>query len=172
MHQLTRATALTLGVAIGWGALVALAWMPYRDPLTGFGLLGYISCVGFQVVLACVTTLAFSRRVPLLASLVIAFALFLALPLPSKRGFDVRVANATSSEARVTVTRTDSRPAQITLSVAAGQIGRYRSAPGDYSDSIPLVIQHGASRLSVSVADLRRHQVRVTDGQVVLADVQ
>jgi hypothetical protein len=172
MNRFTRATALTVGVSVVWGMLMALAWKPYLDPLTGFGLRGYVGYVGFQVVLAGLITVAFCRRWRLLGSLLIALALFLALPLPSKRGVDLRVANASSRPATVTVTRMDSASRHITLSVLSGEIVRYRSAPGDYSESIPFLIKDGTSRLSVTAAELRRHRVQLTNSEILLADIR
>ena len=172
MNRFTRTTSLTFGVAVVWGVLMALAWKPYLDPLTGFGLRGYIGYVGFQVVLAGLIAVAFCRHWRLLGSLLIALALFLALPLPSKRGVDVRIANGSSAPAQVTVTRMESGARHITLSVLPGQTVRYRSAPGDYSEAIPFGIEHGTSRLSVTVADLRRHQVQLTDSEILLADIR
>ena len=172
MKRFTRPTSFALGVAVAWGVLMALAWKPYLDPLTGFGSRGYIGNVGFQAVLAGITTVAFCRRWRLLGSLLAALALFLALPVPSKRGVDVRVANATSEKAHITVARTDSTARHISVSVSPGQILCYRSAPADYSESIPFTVEHGTSRLFVTVADLRKHQVRLTDEGIFLAEVR
>ena len=86
---------------------MAFAWKSYLDPLTGFALRGYIGYVGFQAVLAGAIAVAFSWRRRWLGSVLSAFALFLALPLPSKRGIDLRVENATSEPAQVTVVRED-----------------------------------------------------------------
>src|SRR5262249_10552188 len=116
MNRFTRTTSTTLGVSVVWGGLIALAWEPYLDPLTGFALRGYIGYVGFHVVLAGLITVAFCRRWRLLGSLLIALALFLAFPLPSKRGVDVRVTNASSALATVTVTHMDDKARHITLS--------------------------------------------------------
>jgi hypothetical protein len=146
---------------------MALAWRPYLDPLTGFGLLGYIGNVGFHVVLAGISTLAFCRHWRWLGSLLAALVLFLALPMPSKRGVDVRVVNETAVLAQVTVTRMGSTARHITLSISPGQTVSYRSAPGDYSERIQFVIEHGTLRLPVTVADLRQHQVRLTDSEIL-----
>jgi hypothetical protein len=172
MNRFTRTTSLALGVALAWGVLMALAWKPYLDPLIGFGLRGYIGYVGFHVVLAGMISLAFCRRWRLLGSLLVALALFLALPLPSKRGVDVRVVNATTAPAQVIVTRMDSTARHITLSLPHGQTVSYRSAPGDYSESIQFAIEHGTLRLPVTVADLRQHQVCLTDTEILLADIR
>src|SRR5262245_19164459 len=107
MSKFTRTTWIVLATASVWGLLMALTWRPYRDPLIDFGLRGYIGYVGFHVALAAVITVAFCHRWHLLGALLAGLALFLAPPVPSKRGIDVRVANETDTAAQIAVTRTD-----------------------------------------------------------------
>lgn len=151
---------------------MSLAWKPYLDPLIGFGMRGYIGYVGFHVVLAGMIAISFCRRWQLLGSLLVVLALFLALPLPSKRGVSVQVVNGTAAPAQVTVTRMDSTARRITLSLPPRQTFSYRSAPGDYSESLQFAIEHGILRLPVTVADLRLHRVRLTDSEILLMDVR
>jgi|ERR1044071_2123710 hypothetical protein len=113
-----------------------------------------------------------ARRAAKLGSLLVMLALFLALPLPSKPGVNVQVVNGMTARAQVTVTRIDSTARHITFSLAPDRIINYRSAPGDYSESIQFVIEYGTFRLPVSVADLRQHQVRLTESEIFLADVR
>ena len=147
---------------------MAFAWKPYLDPLTGFGLRGYIGYVGFQAVLAGAIALAFSWRRRWLGSGLAAFTVFMALPLPSKRGIDLRVENATSEPAQVIVVREDTTSRSISISIAPGQMVHYRTAPGDYSENIPFAIEHRKSRLTVTAGELRQHQVRLTDKGISL----
>jgi hypothetical protein len=152
--------------------LIALEWRPYRDPLTGFGLRGYIGYVGFHVALAAVVVIAFCRRWHLLGSLLAGLALFLAPTVPSKHGVEVRVSNTTDALLEVTVARTDISARHIVLAVAAGQTADYRSAAGDYQETLQFTIECGSHRLPVTVAELRTHRIRVTDSGLLLVEIR
>jgi hypothetical protein len=158
-----------LGVALAWGGLMAFEWQDCRDPLTGGGLRGYIFYVGLHVLVAANATLTFCRGWRLLGWVPLALALFLAPNLPSKPGLDVRVANATATRARVSVVLMDSPARRILLPVPPGQAISYWTASGDYPETTRFVIECGAQRLPVTVADLRQHQVRLTTSDILLA---
>jgi hypothetical protein len=168
MGRFARSTWLPVGVALAWGGLMALEWREYRDPLTGFGLRGYIFYVGLHLLLAANAALAFSRRWRMFGSLLAALALFLAPTVPSKSGVKVRVTNATTTPAQLTVARMDDTASRIMLSVPPGQTVTYRTAPGDYPEDTRFAIEHGSRRLPVTIAELRQHRVCFTGSQILL----
>ncbi len=172
VNRLTRIKLLTIGTPVAWGVLMALAWKPYLDPLSGVGLRGYIGYVGIHVALAGLIILTFYRHWRLFGSLLTFLALFCAFPMPSKPGVDGRVTNTSSISARVTVTPLSNAARHITLSVLPGETASYRSAPGDYSEAAQFAIKHGTSRLVATVADLRSHQVQLSDNTMLLVGNQ
>ena len=107
MSKLTRTPLVAIVTGMGWAVVIGYLWKAYRDPLTGFGPQGYSGYVGFHALLGAGIGVAIFRRWLLLASLLIVLALFLALPLPSKRGIDLRMENASSKPADVLIMRTD-----------------------------------------------------------------
>jgi hypothetical protein len=172
MSKLARTVLVAIVAGMGWAVVIGYLWKTYRDPLTGFGLQGYLGYVGFHALLGGGIGVAICRRWLLLASLLIGLALFLALPLPSKRGVDLRIENASGKPAEVHITRRDRNNRTLKIFVESGQRFLYRTAPGEYRETIPLLIKHGAAELSVTVADLRTNEVVITRGEIHLSGVQ
>ena len=165
LHSLSVPTAVTCA----WGLLMGLVWLPSIDPLLGLGLGGYMASVGCQIALAAFVAIAFCYRWRWLGALLAGLAFFLAAPVPSKSGFEVRVSNATDTLAEVTVARTDIPSRRIVIAVAAGQTVVYPSAPGDYLETFELTVEHGRHCLTTTVAELRTHELRVTDSGILLS---
>src|SRR5687768_1927958 len=172
VSKLLRTALVALATGIGWAVVIGYLWKASRDPLTGFGLQGYLAHVGFHALLAGAIGVAICRRWLLLASLLIGLALFLAPPLPSKRGVDLRVKNASANAAEILIIRTDRKNRRIEITVQPGQTYLYRTAPGDYRETIPLLIKHEAAELSLILADLRTNEVVITSGKIHLNGIR
>jgi hypothetical protein len=125
-----------LASAIGliWGTIIGWLWLPYAEPLTGFGRRGLLLLTLFHFGLAAAITLLFAMHWKLLGSLLVILVLFVAPPLPSKRGIDLRITNSETAPIRVLIQRVDRPSRKIVLEAAPGETLTYRTAPGDYRE--------------------------------------
>lgn len=156
--------------AVGWCALAAIWLSPYRDPLIGYGPVGYFKAMSLQVVFALLFMLLAHYKRRWLAGILGILAILLALPLPSKAGALIRVENRTPLPADVMLSRGDDSKRRVLLSVPMGQTTKYRTAPGEYPEGLQVVLENGTSRLTTTVIELRRCKVVLSETNLWLTE--
>ncbi len=156
--------------AAGWWALAAIWLSPYREPLLGYGTAGFLKAIFLQAALALLFVVLAHYKRRWLAGILGVLALLFALPLPSKAGALVRVENRTPVPADVTLSRGDDPKRRVLLSVPVGQTIRYRTAPGEYPESLQVVLENGTNRLTTTVIELRKSKVVLSETNLWLAE--
>lgn len=154
-----------------WGGSVALLERTSVEPIVGCGWPTLLALVTLNIGLGTgVAWALLSRRILLGFGLLP--LVFLILPAHSKPGANITFSNKTSTKAEVRISRADRPGRSSTLSVAAGSQATYRTAPGDYSESIKVDFSLGSSRLTASIGQLREGEVELTNSGFVLVEVR
>lgn len=166
-----RSVRPAIMLAALWGGLAAL-WNGHPlEPITGHGWPALIFTVGLNLALGFGVAWAFLSRAILLGCGLVPLVFF-TLPAHSKAGATFTVSNHTSATTAVRISRADRPGRSATLKVEAGSQATHRTAPGDYSEAISVEFAVGDSRLTATIAQLRKSQVVLKNSGLELNELR
>lgn len=145
---------------------------PYSEPIIGYEADSSLCMivVSSAVIIGIGSFLIFRKKWwwQMFSVFLILTGLAWGMPMPSKSGIRIRLINESDSEIYATISKLKQPNRFAQQKLPPYKETTYRTAPGDYAESLEIKIQSGSNSLETSIIELRHNRVVFSTNGIAL----